>query len=114
MRVERPHASRHRIGLLHLSEDLRFADNHRIEARGYAKEMPHRIAMTILIEVLLHRARLDLKVLANESTQIGGSVFRPRQQLHTVAGGNDHRLLDSSVTRQALGGFPAGALLRAG
>ena len=40
-----PGTERRGIGVLHLSEDLRFPKHHRIQSRGHAEQMPHRLVI---------------------------------------------------------------------
>ena len=46
------------VGLFHLAENLGFADHHRIQARGHAEDVPHRIFFAVLVEMCIQFVRL--------------------------------------------------------
>ena len=52
LRIDCAHRARGSIGFLHLTQNLRLAYHHRIQAGGHAKHVPHRIAFVILVQVL--------------------------------------------------------------
>jgi len=86
--------ARDREGLFHLAENLRLADDHGIEARGHAEEMADGFPVAVFIEMRREDGRIDSK-LAREKRGDGNVVaFDGREQLHTVARGDDHALGD--------------------
>ena len=94
-----------RRGLLHLTEDLRLADHHRIQRSGDAEEMPR--------GVLVESAD---GVRSRDGTQVAENVLgRPlpvgdREDLEPVAGRDEQRLADAGQLAQLL--EPLGDLLR--
>jgi hypothetical protein len=85
--------------LLHLAENLRLAENHRIEPTGNPKGMSNGIALGIGIEV-----RRDLMA---RQTMVVGEPLRRRVrdiarnvQLGTIAGRQDRRLVDRFAVGQ--------------
>src|SRR5580704_5092299 len=70
LRVDAAHRARGRIGLFYLSKNLRLADHHRVQAGGDAEDMPHRIALVILVQVLAEWLRIDAVKLAEEFAQV--------------------------------------------
>lgn len=59
------------VGLLHLAEDLRFADDHAVKRTGDAEEMADGFAVAMLIEVGLDVVRRDTEVFVEEAEEIG-------------------------------------------
>ena len=110
LRVDRSHGARRGVRLLHLAQDLRLADDHRVQAGGHAKHVPHRIAIAMFVEVLAIGRRIEAVELAQKPVQVGGAVRGARDQFHPVAGGNDHALLDTGIGRQALRRFRQASL----
>src|SRR5690606_33166629 len=80
-------------GLLDLAEDLRLADDHRVEAGADAKEVANRREAAILVEVAVD-TRL---ALAQKGPRRGGPFLTANRgvDLQPVAGGDDHRLRDA-------------------
>ena len=42
---------RDRIGFLHLAQNLRLADHHRVQARRHAKKMPHGVLLPVFVDM---------------------------------------------------------------
>jgi hypothetical protein len=88
--------------LLHLAENLRLAQHHRIQPGGDAEHVAHGILLRMLVEVgmdLLRRQRMVLgQPVGGELRMLGGAV-----QLGAIAGGKDggfaHRLLAQQVVQ---------------
>ena len=59
--------ARRGIGRLHLTEDLRLADDQRIEARGDAEEMARRVDAAVAVEVLGQPRRVEAVIVAEEA-----------------------------------------------
>ena len=85
------------IGFLDLAENLGFADYHRIQAGGYAKEVANRIFPTEFVEMRVELFRLQMKVIVQESAEVGGAVGGVRHKLNTIAGGDHHALFDPGI-----------------
>ena len=63
----------HRVLLLQLAEDLRLADDHRVEARGDAEEVAHGLAPVMHVEVRRQRVGVDA-VRAARGTTAGSAA----------------------------------------
>jgi len=61
------HVARGRIRRLDLAEDLRLADDQRVEAGGDAEQMARGIGSVMAVEMIGERRRLDAVVLAEEA-----------------------------------------------
>ena len=85
------------IGFLHLAENLRFADDHRIEARSYAEQVPHRIFFAKFVEMRVEFVSREMKVVVQESAQVGVAVGGVGHDLHAIAGGDDHAFFDPGI-----------------
>ncbi len=88
---------RRHVLLLHLPEDLRLADHHRIEARRDAEEMADRVAAVVDVEVGREGRSLD-RPRAREERLDGGRDDRwrlgdPGDDLDAVAGREDRGLV---------------------
>ena len=59
--------ARRRVGALHLAENLRLADDQRVEAAGDAKEVARRVVAAVDVEMLGEPAGLDAVILAEEA-----------------------------------------------
>jgi hypothetical protein len=78
-----------------LPQDLRLADDHRIQARGHAEEVPHRRLALPLVEVC--RAGRLQPLAADEVAQRGRHLAGRQTcaiELDAVAGGEHHALRD--------------------
>ena len=87
----------HRI--LHLAENLRLADDHRIEPAGDAEGMADRFRLVVGIDVRGDFVAFDLVILGqpvdHHLRRLGGAV-----DFGTVAGGQDRDLANRPVARQ--------------
>ena len=83
------------VGFLHLSENLRFTDNHGIETGGHAEQMPHSIFLAKFVKVRIEIVGIDVKVIMQESAKVGVAVGGVGNDLDAVAGGDHHALLRS-------------------
>ena len=61
------HVARGRVRGLDLAEDLRLADDERVEAGGDAEQMARRIGAAMAVEVVGERGRVDAVVVAEEA-----------------------------------------------
>ena len=61
-----------RVGVLHLAQNLRLADDHRIEARGYPKDVPHGVAVGVAVKEGRADLERQLACLAEELDQLAG------------------------------------------
>ncbi len=84
--------ARHSEGLFYLAQDLRLAHHHGIEAGGHAEEMVHRFAVAVLVQMRSQNRSINAKVIGKKSAQRHLLAFNGGNQLHAVAGGNDHAL----------------------
>ena len=75
-----------RISFLHLTQDLRFAHHHRVQARGDAEDVPYRVLLAELIQMSIECARIEMKMIVQESAQIGMAVRGMGDDLDAVAG----------------------------
>jgi len=80
---------------------------------------------TEFVEMRVEFFRLEMKVIVQESAQVGGAVGRVGHQLDAIAGGDDHALFDPGIgseiaanigqarlrNSQALAQFERGALV---
>src|SRR5580658_1788286 len=89
------------IGLFHLAEDLRLADNHGVEAGGDAEEMAHGLAIAVLVDVGRECGAIEAeviqkkadKLIARIGARVGADSVDCGQNLNAVAGGDDHAFL---------------------
>ena len=88
------------IGLLNLPKNLRFAYDHRIQARGHAEDVPDNIFLAVLVEMGIQFVRLYLKVFTQKTAQVGSTICGVSHELHAVAGGDHHALFDSGMRRE--------------
>ena len=110
LRVHRAYGARRRIGFLHLAENLRLADHHRIEARGDAEKMTNGFALAIFIKVRLEFGGIELKIFAQKTAQIGAAILGLRQQFHPVAGGENQPFFDTRMLQPNASKPPAGGI----
>ena len=90
------------VRLLHLAEDLRLADDQRVEARGDAEQMPRGVEVRHVVDVRRDLAVIDAVELADEAHQVGPRrrhVVARDVELGAVARREHHRL----ARRSALG-----------
>jgi hypothetical protein len=83
------------VGVLDLPEDLRLADDQRVQARGDAEEVAHRVGPGVQVQVRGQFALGHLVVGGDESPHRRRALlaaFDDRRDLNAVAGREDHRL----------------------
>jgi len=101
---------------LDLAEDLRLADDHGVERRGYAEEMADGFALAELVEVGLDGVGGNGEVLVQEAQQAGiggaGGFVLPGDELDAVAGGENESSRDAGLMRERADGRRAGARRR--
>ena len=95
LRVDRAEGARGGVGFLDLTENLRLADHHGIQAGGDAEDVLDGLQALVLEDVGLVLAAAEAEVLAHEALQIAMAVLGAGEDLHPVAGGDDHGLLDA-------------------
>ena len=88
------------ISFLYLAEDLRLAKYHGIEACGHTKYVSNRILLMIFVEMTLKLVEIDLEIITEESPQVPAPVFQVRDQLHPVAGSENHSLFNTRVLHE--------------
>jgi len=86
-------------GIFHLAENLRLADDHRIEAAGHAESVADGFRLVVGIDVGRQFVARNLMVMRqpidHDIGRFGGTVdFRP------IAGGQDRHFADRPVARQ--------------
>ena len=92
------------VMVLHLAEDLRLADDHRVEARGDAEQMPHALASGVRVE-MRRELRVRHVALGGEEladprleTARAGVLGDARDDLDAVARRDDRRLVHAVET----------------
>ena len=101
---------RETIRFPHLSQDLRFAQHHRVEARGNSKEMPHGLVIVVVIErhaedIRPHRMELAQKSRKSRGTLMGG-FRRHAVHLAAIACREHQRLFEDPPRAQFFSGPP--------
>src|SRR5690606_3562444 len=102
--ADRPALLGLRVGGLHLAEDLRLADHHRLEAGGDAKNVPRGVGLRSREDVALERARVD-RLQTRELHERRRRWNLPRGHpvdFHAVARRHEHHLVQPGVTTQLL------------
>src|SRR4029077_9652987 len=102
--MHRAYGAGHGIGLFYLSENLGLAHHHGIKTCSDPKEVADGVIPTIFVEVLIVTGWVYLKIFAEEATQIGAAVPRVRQQLNSIASGEDESFFNPWIFHQALHG----------
>jgi hypothetical protein len=85
------------VRFLDLTENLRLADDQRIESRRDAEQMTRDIEIGDLIHVGLQRLTVQVVEVGNELDERGAAlidVVAHPVELSAIAGGQDHRLAD--------------------
>ena len=95
LRIDRAEGARGGVGFLDLSQNLRLADHHGIQAGGDAEDVLDGLKALMLEDVRLVLAAAEAEVFAHEALQIAIAVLGAGEDLHPVAGGDDHGLLDA-------------------
>jgi hypothetical protein len=85
------------VGGLHLPEDLRLADDERIEAGRHAKQMPRRVDAAMDVQMIVEHGRRDVVVVAEEPRQRAGRRVRLADgvDLRAIAGREHDRFRDN-------------------
>ena len=94
-----------RVGELQLAENLRLADDHRIEAGADAKQMAHRVAPVEVVQRIAERAALDLAIGGEEARDfiLGARGIRgDADDLDAIAGREQRGLADAGGLLEAL------------
>ena len=84
------------VGFFHLAEDLRLADDQRIEAGGHAEQMTGGVEIDQVVNMRGELAAIDAVKLADEGAEIGArrpDVFARRIDFGAIAGGEHDRLV---------------------
>ena len=97
-------AARHGVSFFDLSQDLRLAHDHRIQAGGHTKNMPHSLALPELIDMGMQCIGAYAEVAAQELAQVG-SLAAAGEQLDPVAGGEHHAFIHSWLLHQGANGI---------
>ena len=104
-RPDAPDRRRQRVLLLQLAEDLRLADHHRVEARGDAEQMAHRVAVAVRCRAasaqVVGSPRSCVSARnAGSAPAIASGVAPAGHDLDAVAGREDDALLDTRPAHQ--------------
>ncbi len=102
---DRSRRARHGERLFHLAENLRLAHDHGIQAGGHAEEMADRFFVAVLVEVRRENRCFDAEVAREELRNRCFRAVNHGQQLHAVAGGDDHALRHARRRGQGAGGL---------
>ena len=87
-------------GFFHLAQNLRLAHHHGVEAGSHAEKMAHRLLITVVVNVRRQLRRINAEVAVKKRRQVGVRILERGQQLHPIAGGNDHALANARHVRQ--------------
>src|ERR1019366_5418544 len=82
-------------GLLDLAQNLRLADDHGVEAGGYAEEVADGCLIAVLINMRFEQRGIEGEMVLQKTGQVDGGRFEGGENLHPVAGGDDHALGDA-------------------
>ena len=96
------------VGLFHLAEDLGFAEDHRVEARGHSEQVTHDVLLSVSVEVAFVGSEVAVVALREELTndRLGLHVVRRiRNDLHPVAGRKNQAFEDALAAGQVSQGF---------
>ncbi len=97
------------VGVLHLAEDLRLAQHHRVQPGGDAEHVAYRVVFIVPIQELIQFAGSQMMMTTQPRLR---DVLRARRhadiQLGAVAGGQDHRLFHAGFVGQLVQGFARG------
>src|SRR5437763_902376 len=90
--------------MFNLSEDLRLANDHGVEASGHAENVAHDIVSAVLVEMLTKRRYISQEIVANETMQIGAALGRDGE-FHAVASREHDAFRNSGILQQSPGSF---------
>ena len=86
----------HLVGLLHLGQDLRLAEDHAVETRGHGKQVLHGRLVAVLIETFDHLGRIEAVEAGQELGDLIerrlGLALRGGVDFHPIAGRQQHGL----------------------
>ncbi len=101
------------VGVAHLSQNFRFAEQHRIEPRGNAEQMAHGMAVPVPVERAVQFVERKLMEGREEQFHCAGAVCRilarHAVQFAAIARRKDQRFLEDSSRTQAVRRLPAPA-----
>ena len=93
------------VVLFELTQNLRLADDHRIEARRDAKQMAHRIVPPVNVDVIIERFRKPMRSLVVEKSadvvRSGLAITRSRNHLDAITSRQDDAFIDGGILAQA-------------
>src|SRR5579871_434447 len=104
LRIYGSDGSRRSVRFLYLPQNLRLADHHRVQARSYAEDVPHGVVVTEFVEVLAVGRGIEAVEIAQEPVQARTAVGGTRQDLHPIAGGDDHAFFHTGTGGQSSDG----------
>src|SRR5438270_12879096 len=90
--------------MFNLSQDLRLANDHGVQAGGYAENMAHDIVSAVLVEMLTKPRYIGQEIVANKTMQIGAALGRD-SEFHAVASREHDAFLNSGILQQSAGSF---------
>ena len=99
--MHRSNCPRGRICFFHLSQNLRLAQHHRIQAGSHPEEVPNRLRLPVFIKVRLVVRGTQSKILVQEALQIRAAVSRLRQHFHAITGGKNQPFIHPRMFGQA-------------
>ena len=101
---------RNLVGVANLSQNLRFAQQHRIQAGRYAEEMAHGVAVTMAVQRAVELAQRKLVERGDEQFDGAGAVngvfARHSVEFAAIARRKDQRFLKNAARTQLFRGFP--------
>src|SRR5207253_2181820 len=83
----------------HLSQNLRLAQHHRIQAGSHPEEVPNRLPLPVFIKVRLVVRGTQPKILAQEARQISSAVSPLRQHFHPITARRNQPFIHPSIQR---------------
>jgi len=97
------------VRVLHLAEDLRLAEHHRVERRGHAEDVAHGLFGFFLVEHGVEVGLADAAALGEDLAHglegaravDVGVALRPRHHLDAVARREEHHLVELVTRRQS-------------
>jgi len=98
--------ARHGVGGLHLAEDLRFAEDHRIQPGSHAHHVAHGVVVLVDIGAGTQLIEIETVVVGQPAQHfVGGQLVLLQVQLAAVAGGEDRRLAAGREATELLQGL---------
>src|SRR3569623_2041648 len=97
------------VGILHLAQDLRLAQHHRVQPRGDAEHVSHCRVLVMPVEELVQLARGQAVVAVEPRLRrLFGTFGYADVKLGAVAGGEDQRFFNARLGLQLAQGFSGG------